>query len=181
LVVSPADGEVVYVQRSEGGALPVADKRGRRYSLGELTRTPLHEGEAIVIGIAMSFLDVHVNRAPIEGTVRTLRHFAGSFGSLRHPEMVYLNERCTTVIEGLGFDVAVVQIASRLVRQIASFVQEGEAVSRGQRLGVIRFGSQVDLVLPARADLTVSVAPGQRLRAGESVVARVERIGAAPK
>lgn len=173
LIVSPADGIVIYVQTSEGGELPVAAKHGKRYTLQELTRTPLHEREATVVGIAMSFLDVHVNRFPIAGKVAVQKHFAGTFGSLRHKEMVYLNERATTLIEEGGMQIAVVQIASRLVRQIVSFVGEGETGARGQRLGVIRLGSQVDLVLPAREDLSVCVRVGERVRAGESIVARV--------
>jgi len=174
VVVSPADGEVVYVRTSSEGRLPVATKRGKHYELSELTRTPLRERDAVVIGIAMSFLDVHVNRSPIAGRVKIQGHFAGSFGSLRRPEMVFENERATTVIEGSGLEVAVVQIASRLVRQIAAFVQTGEEVAVGQRIGVIRLGSQVDLVLPASSHLRVTVSPGERVRAGESVVAIVE-------
>lgn len=171
VIVSPADGEVLYVREVRGGVLPVASKRGREYPLEELTRTPLRHRDATVVGIGMSFLDVHVNRAPIGGRIALQRHFAGTFGSLKRPEMVFENERMTTVIEGDGLQVAVVQIASRLVRQIVSLVKEGQDVVLGERMGVIRFGSQVDLVLPARPELRVVVHPGMHLRAGESVVA----------
>jgi phosphatidylserine decarboxylase len=171
LVVSPADGEVLYVRQSQDGALPVSTKKGRSYGLHELTMTPLQTGDAIVIGIGMSFLDVHVNRAPIAGRIAKRQHFPGLFGSLREPEMVFRNERFTTIIESDDWQVVVVQIASRLVRQIASFVQESQEVTRGQRIGVIRLGSQVDLVLPSRADLHVTVRPGDRVTAGESIVA----------
>lgn len=171
LIISPADGEVCYVRRSEHGLLPVSTKHGHDYPLTELTRTSLDSEDAIVIGIAMSFLDVHVNRAPIAGEVTLRRHFPGQFGSLRRPEMAFINERATTVINGDGIQVAMVQIASRLVRQIAGFVREGERVTSGQRVGVIRLGSQVDLVLPLRPDIDIRVAPGQRVRAGETVIA----------
>jgi phosphatidylserine decarboxylase len=171
LVVSPADGEVIYVRRSQDGRLPVATKHGRDYELIELTKTPLRDEEAVVVGIAMSFLDVHINRAPIAGRVRLRRHFPGRFGSLRHTEMTFENERATTIIERPDLEIAVVQIASRLVRQIASFVKVGEDVTAGQRIGVIRLGSQVDVVLPARPGLEIAVAPGDRVRAGESVLA----------
>jgi phosphatidylserine decarboxylase len=177
VVISPADGEVVYVRRSEGGMIPSSTKKGRDYELVELTKTPLKHDDAVVIGIAMSFLDVHVNRAPISGRVRLRQHFPGRFGSLGRPEMVYENERATTVIERDDMEIAMVQIASRLVRQIASYVKVGEQVALGQRVGVIRLGSQVDVVLPARADVLVNVQPGQRVRAGESVLAVV---GTAP-
>jgi phosphatidylserine decarboxylase len=173
VVVSPADGEVVYVRESSGGMLPVATKHGRDYGLVELTKTPLDTEEAVVVGIAMSFLDVHVNRSPIAGRVKLRKHFPGRFGSLGKPRMVFENERATTVIEGPGLEVAVVQIASRLVRQIASFVRVDEDLALGQRIGVIRLGSQVDVVLPKRAELEVIVGPGDRIRAGESVLAEL--------
>jgi len=170
-VVSPADGVVVYVRRSRGGILPVSTKQGHHYQLVELTKTPLNSEEAIVIGIGMSFTDVHVNRAPINGMVTLQRHFPGRFGSLGRPEMVFENERATTVIERDGLQVAVVQIASRLVRKIFAYVSRGQYVSLGQRIGVILLGSQVDLVLADRGNLRITVQEGQRVRAGESVVA----------
>lgn len=171
VIVSPADGEVVYVRESEGGMLPVASKHGRDYELVELTKTPLRSNDVIVVGIAMSFLDVHVNRSPIAGKVKLRKHFSGLFGSLGKPRMVFENERATTVIERADMEIAVVQIASRLVRQIAGFVKVDEEVELGQRIGVIRLGSQVDVVVPKQAGLEVSVRPGQRIRAGETVLA----------
>ena len=178
VVVSPADGEVVYVRQSAGGRLPVSTKHGRDHALDELTKTPLALGEAVVVGIALSFLDVHVNRAPVAGRVASQRHHKGVFRSLKRPESVFENERATTVIERDGRQVAVVLIASRLVRRIVTFVQEGDEIACGQRIGAIRFGSQVDLVLPSNLGLELCVEVGDRLRAGESVVAVVpERRG----
>lgn len=179
VIVSPADGVVIYVRESTGGLLPVSDKHGNRYPLVELTRTPLHSEDAVVIGIAMNFADVHINRAPLDGKVIFRRHFPGRFGSLRKQEMVFENERATTVIEGRGLQVAVVQIASRLVRQIALFLREGEDVALGQRLGVIRLGSQVDVVVPARPDLRITTRIGERVRAGESIIGVLEPMPAA--
>lgn len=176
-IVSPADGTVLYVHHSSNGELPVATKHGRNYTLRELTGTPLQIQSAIVIGIGMSFLDVHVNRAPIAGRIASLRRFPGLFGSLRDPHMIFANERVTTVIENGDFQVAVVQIASRLVRQIASFVNEGQEVSLGQRIGVIRLGSQVDLVLPAVEGLRVTVRPGEHVTAGESILGIIDGRG----
>lgn len=173
VIVSPADGVVIYVRKSADGVLPVSTKKGRDYKLVELTKTPLGSGNAFVIGISMSFLDVHVNRVPYSGRVAFRKHFHGLFGSLRVPEMVFENERATTVIEKEGFEVAIVQIASRLVRQIAVFVREGQEVALGDRMGVIRLGSQVDLVLTAREQLKIVVKPGDRVRAGESIVAEL--------
>src|SRR5881396_1098408 len=171
VVVSPADGEVIYIRRSHAGMLPVSKKHGHSYTLTELTKTTLHSDDTVVIGISMNFSDVHVNRAPIEGRVTFHRHFPGRFGSLRKPEMVFENERATTVIErDEQLQIAVVQIASRLVRQIATFVREGQDVELGQRIGAIRFGSQVDLVLPICQDLKIRVQPGELVKAGQSVI-----------
>jgi phosphatidylserine decarboxylase len=176
VIVSPADGEVIYVRDSRGGRLPVATKHGLDCALQELTKTPLQCEDAAVIGISMSFLDVHVNRAPIAGRVTLQRHFPGRFGSLRRADMVFENERTTTIIEQGALQVAVVQIASRLVRQIVSFVSEGQAVALGQRIGMIRLGSQVDIVLPARPDVRVTVQPGERVWAGMSILAVLDSI-----
>jgi phosphatidylserine decarboxylase len=173
IVVSPAEGRIIYVKRSADGQIPVSEKLGRSHRLDELVRTPLDVGEAIIIGIALSFLDVHVNRAPVEARVLAQRRFPGPFRSLKDPSAVFVNERATTLLEHRGTQLAVVLIASRLVRRIISFVKEGDDVAIGQRIGAIRFGSQVDLVLPARGDVEVLVTPGQRVRAGETIVARL--------
>ena len=176
-IVSPADGVVLYIRTSSEGMLPVSTKHGRDQPLVELTKTPLRGRDAVVIGIGMSFTDVHVNRAPISGKVSLHCHFPGRFGSLRHPEMVFENERATTIIEQKDFQVAVVQIASRLVRKIVAFISAGDSVALGQRIGVIRFGSQVDLVLPARPELKLTVKENERVRAGESIVAVLKPSG----
>jgi len=173
VVVSPADGLVVYVHRSERGELPVSTKHGRRFRLDELVRTPLQDNDAVVVGIALSFLDVHINRAPIAGAVQVQRRYPGRFASLKEPAAVYTNERATTLLERPGLQVAVVLIASRLVRRIVSYVREGDDVAVGQRIGAIRFGSQVDVVLPDSQDVQVLVEPGERVWAGESVIAEV--------
>jgi phosphatidylserine decarboxylase len=171
VIVSPADGKVIYVHQSRDGILPLSNKYGQAYPLHELTKTPFCTQKALVIGISMNFLDVHVNRAPIAGHITFHRHFPGRFGSLRRPEMVFENERATTIIEQGELRVAVVQIASRLVHQIATFVPEGQDVTLGQRIGMIRFGSQVDLVLPAQQGLKLLVQPGEQVKAGQSIIA----------
>ena len=170
-IISPADGKIIYVRESREGMLPISTKYGQEYPLQELTKTPFYSQEAVVIGISMSFLDVHINRAPIAGRIILHRHFPGRFGSLRRPEMVFENERATTIIQQGELQVAVVQIASRLVRQIVGFVDEDQDVTLGQRIGIIRFGSQVDLVLPACQDLKLMVQIGEQVKAGQSIIA----------
>jgi len=175
-ILSPADGEVVYVRDAPGGMLPVSSKLGRDYALQELTKTPLASEDNVVVGIALNFLDVHVNRAPIRGRAVVQRHFPGRFGSLRRPEMVFENERATLVLARDDLQVAVVMIASRLVRRIVTFVREGDDVAAGQRIGVIRFGSQVDVVLPLRDELAVLVEAGDRVIAGQTAIAELRPV-----
>ena len=171
VLVSPADGEVIYVTESRRGLLPTAVKSGRRYRLDDLIKTSLRTADATVIGIALNLLDVHVNRAPIAGRVVSRRRHGGSFRSLRRLENVFENERVTIVIDNSRFEVALVLIASRLVRRIVAFVREGDTVALGQRIGAIRFGSQVDVVVPHMSGLKVLARTGERVVAGESVLA----------
>jgi phosphatidylserine decarboxylase len=173
VIMSPADGRVIYVKPVQPGEVPIASKRGNAYLLQELRGTLLSDRGALAIGISMNLSDVHVNRAPIAGRVHFVKHVNGSFGSLGKPEMVHANERVTTVIGTEDLQIALVQIASRLVRRIVTFVSEGDELRLGQRIGAIRFGSQVDLLLPARTDMTLAVQVGDQVVAGRTIVAVV--------
>ena len=177
-IISPADGKIIYIREAKDGVLPVSTKHGHNYTLHELTKTPFYADDVYVIGISMSFLDVHVNRAPIAGRVTRQQHFPGHFNSLRLTAAEFENERATTIFEQDGFQIAAVQIASHLVRQIVSFVKEGQPLTMGQRYSKIRFGSQVDLVLPARTDVKIAVHPGDIVKAGESILATFSPAGA---
>ena len=170
-IVSPADGVVIYLKTIPPGEVPVADKRGRASLLRELQGTSLCGSGAVAIGISMNLADVHVNRAPIAGHVRLVKRVHGTFGSLRKPEMVASNERVTTVIGTEDLEIAIVQIASRLVRRIVTFVSEGDESRLGQRIGAIRFGSQVDLLIPLGKDIRLAVGVGDRLVAGRTIIA----------
>jgi len=172
-ILSPADGTVAYLRRLTPGAVLQAEKKGRAMGLTELQETPLAREELWQIGISMVFTDVHVNRAPIAGRIVMVRRRPGLFLSLRRQEAASANERQTVVLERDGVPVAVVQIASRLVRRIRAFVGEGEQVERGQRIGAITFGSQVDLFVPLRLCPKVLVAPGQHVTAGQTAVGRL--------
>jgi phosphatidylserine decarboxylase len=173
LVVSPADGTVIYVRRLEAGEPLRSDKNNASLiTLDEVRDTAMATEPLWQVGISMVFTDVHVNRAPIEGKVTLVRHTPGKFLSLRRPEALGRNERQTLLIERGAMRVMLVQIASRLVRQIVAYVKEGETVKRGQRVGIIKFGSQVDLFIPADRVKPPCVAVGQKLIAGVTVVTR---------
>ncbi len=171
VIVSPADGGVLYIKTIDKGEVPSSQKKGRKFKLKELTKTDLLADGSYLIGIGMNLLNVHVNRAPIRGEVIQLKHIEGNFLSLKQDKAIISNERCTTVISNGEFKIAVVQIASRLVRRIVSYLQEGEVVEPGQRIGMIKFGSQVDLVLPKFEGLKIVVTPGDEVLAGVSVIA----------
>ena len=172
-ILSPADGKVIYVRGIEKGSIPYAGKKGTKFSLNDFTQSDVLPLEGYLIGISMNFLDVHVNRAPIDGKVSLIRHIRGGFASLKRKEAMIQNERALTVIDNGHFKIGVVQIASRLVRKIVLYLREGNEIRRGERMGMIRFGSQVDLILPNLPFLQMEVNPGEEVKAGLSIVARI--------
>jgi len=151
LIVSPADGKVVLV-----------DEVREDKFLGRPAKR---------VGIFMNVLDVHVNRAPVAGTVVVTNHQAGRFKVASRPDAGQVNEQQATLLEAEeGRQVLVVQIAGLLARRIIPYVSPGQKLARGERLGMICFGSRVDLYLPPEAELLVKV--GDRVQAGSSVLAR---------
>jgi len=172
-ILSPADGKVIYVKRIEKGVVPYSEKKGRKFSLGDFIKSDVLPMEGYLIGISMNFLDIHVNRVPNDGKVAVIRHIKGRFVSLKKEEAVILNERALTVIDNGHFKVGVIQIASRLVRQIILYLREGQEIRRGERMGMIRFGSQVDLILPCSPSLNIEINPGEHVKAGISIVAKI--------
>lgn len=172
VVVSAADGKVVYVRDVDEGSAPMVTKQGKDYCLTELMGTSLIANSVYVIGVEMTYLDVHVTRCPVDGQVKFQKHIEGKFMSLRKDEAPFMNERLTTVIENEYLPVAIVQVASRLVRCVESHLHLDEKVSIGRRLGMIKFGSLVAIVLPKRDNLKILVKNGDRVKAGESILAR---------
>jgi phosphatidylserine decarboxylase len=151
LVVSPADGRVV----------AVVEEREERVLGAMATR----------VSIFMSPLDVHVNRNPVSGTVALVRHTAGKFRAAFADKASLDNERNAVVLESGGRRYLMVQIAGALARRIVCRVRPGDRVQRGERFGMIMFGSRVDLFLPAGVEPVVR--RGDRVRAGTSVIAEM--------
>ncbi len=172
VILSPADGRVVYVNKVEKGSSLVSTKGERRFELNEITTTDLLGDMAYLIGVDMNVLNVHVNRSPIGGKIILQKHIGGKFLSLRRPESDVLNERVTTVIDNGTFRIGVIQIASRLVRRIVSYVKEGDSLEIGQRIGSITFGSQVDVAIPELENLRIETKSGDEVKAGISIMAR---------
>lgn len=169
-VVCPADGNVIYITKVEAGEVPVTIK-GNRYSrLEELTKTDLLDKPCWLVGINMTPFDVHKNCAPIDGKIILNQHYDGKFLSLKEANALSENERNTYVIGNDDVKIGIVQIASRLVRRIDSYVKEGAGVKTGDWLGMIRFGSQVDVILPL--DYEINVALEEQTYAGTTILAK---------
>jgi phosphatidylserine decarboxylase len=149
LAVSPADGKVI-----------------RLHSMPD----PFNGEPRPCISIFMNVLNVHVNRSPVTATVKAVAYFPGSFVNASRDKASTDNERCAYSLESKDGTFSVVQIAGLIARRIVCRVDEGDTLQRGQRIGLIRFGSRVDLYLPDGYIWTVRV--GDRVTAGESVLAR---------
>ena len=159
LIVAPADGLITMIARVG----PPPELRGA---------DGLTDGEFTRVSIFMSVFDVHINRAPITGRVRRIAYVPGKFVNADLDKASEDNERQYFLIEGSdGLKIAMTQIAGLVARRILSFVREGDVVEAGQRIGLIRFGSRVDVYLPAGTSPKVLL--GQRTIAGETVLAEI--------
>jgi phosphatidylserine decarboxylase len=168
-IVSPADGNVIYIKKIEAGETPIAIKNGKLNTISELTKSDLLQSPCWLIGINMTPWDVHKNCAPVDGKITLNQHTPGEFLSLKNFDAITQNERNTYVIENEKVKLGVVQIASKGVRRIDSYVKQGDNVKRGEWLGMIRFGSQVDIILPYHCDVKLKL--GQQTYAAKTVIA----------
>jgi phosphatidylserine decarboxylase len=189
-LVSPADGTVVYARKVGPGEPVVVIKEGVAATVRDIVREEVDQPK-LVIGIFMSPFDVHYNRVPLEGSVEFVRRHPALGENLFMTEMhwrsllhlpplhagsmhIVQNERLVTRFKGAlaGAPLAyyVVQIGARTVNGIDSYVAPGKPVERGAVFGMIRVGSQVDLVVPWREGMRVAVRPGERVRAGETIL-----------
>lgn len=171
IIIAPADGTIKYVKPIEEGSIPLSVKGKEQVPLSPVLLDILPRKQGYLIGISMTFLDVHVTRAPIEGTVTHSEHINGSFLSLKKPDAPFRNERVIQVIRNGRLSVALIHIASRLVRRIEPYIKKDDQLRLGQRIGIIKFGSQVDVVLPAEENLRIEVSVGDRVFAGVTIVA----------
>ena len=149
-MISPADGKVILIE--------------------EIFDDTYLQRQAIKISIFMNIFNVHVNRIPVDGTVNEIVYKPGQFYSADSEKGALLNERCGVVMKLQGGQrMAFVQVAGLVARRIVNWLEPNDRVQRGQRFGLIRFGSRVDLYLPV--DSSVKVKIGQKVRAGETVIA----------
>ncbi len=144
MLVSPGDGKVTDVAPAEGG------RRTR-------------------ISIFLSVFDVHVNRSPIAGTIREVRYQKGKFMNAMNSACADLNEQNIVTVEGEGHTVVFKQIAGLIARRIVFTKKVGDEVERGERVGLIKFGSRVDVLLDSSAEVRIRV--GDRVKGGATVLA----------
>jgi len=149
-IVSPADGKVVFADRTE--------------------TNPYLEGTCLKISVFMSVFNVHVNRVPYSGIIKELRYHPGKFFSANLDKASAENEHNAVVLTGEnGKEICFVQIAGLIARRIICQIQEGDTVVRGQKFGLICFGSRLDVYLPPDVNLNVRV--GDKVSAGSSILA----------
>jgi len=146
LIVSPADGLVT-----------------------ETVSIATPDGPRQRISIFLSVFDVHVNRSPIGGLITGVRYQKGKYLNAMNPTCAECNEQNIVTVRGEGMEITFKQIAGLLARRIVFTLREGDRLERGQRVGMIKFGSRTDIIFPAEAELRVKT--GQRVKGGATVLA----------
>jgi len=148
-VISPADGEIIKIEN--------------------VVENDFLEGPAQKISVFMNVFNVHVNRIPYTGTVGTIEYNKGKFFSANLDKASELNERNSVLIKtDDGEKILTVQIAGLIARRIECWVKEGMHVRKGERFGLIRFGSRLEVFLPS--DAIISIRVGDKVRAGETLI-----------
>ncbi len=151
-VLSPADGRIVAVEK---------------------VNDPYLDREAVKVSVFMNVFNVHSNRSPVDGEVKGIWYFPGKFVNADLDKASLENERNAVWIRTPdGIDVTSVQVAGLIARRILCYVKEGQQLARGQRYGFIRFGSRVDVYLPA--DTRIKVGIGDKVYATESILAELK-------
>jgi phosphatidylserine decarboxylase len=150
IVVSPADGKVMHAGPARAEEAP--------------------PGEWLQVTVFLSVLDVHINRSPVSGRVTRVDYVPGSFRAAFHRE-AYRNEHSEIWVDHQGIMIVFRQVVGVLARRVVCRIKEGEELARGQRIGLMKFGSRMDVFVPTSAVLAVSA--GDRVVAAETVLARL--------
>ncbi len=151
LIYAPADGQVVVIEEAE--------------------ETEYFNSKRLQVSIFMSPLNVHVNRNPLSGEVRYLKHHPGKYLVAWHPKSSTENERTTVVIKNGQTEVLLRQIAGAMAKRIRNYLSIGDRITQGSEMGFIKFGSRVDLFLPLDAEVKVNI--GDKVKGNKTVIARI--------
>jgi len=163
-IVSPADGKIVNIMEIKSSEIKI--KKG---FIGKIHALSSDIGDrCYLISIFMSLFNVHINRAPIEGEVLSVKHTKGSFFMAFDIEKSLCNEKNEIIMKTKIGKIKIIQIAGFLVRRIECFVKENQKVNKGNKIGRIVFGSQVSLIIPAASKLKVK--QGDRVKVGETIL-----------
>jgi phosphatidylserine decarboxylase len=157
-----------------GAVVAVCD--GRVSSIHDVAHYDGFDGPATCVRVFMSVFDVHLNRTPCHGRVAKISEQPGKFGNTLNPQSIEDNQSVTTLLvhPAKGHPVAAVrQVAGMLARTIHNALRTGQIVQRGQRMGIIKLGSTTEIYLPAALSPDVQISPGQRVYAGQTVLATV--------
>jgi len=165
LIVAPADGRILKGKIDRVKIVQYEDP------LMEYILSP--GGKGILVSTFMSPFDVHVNRAPISGTIVKTEHYSGKF-KIAMGNVLTENEKNLIVIDSEYGKVGVIQIAGFVARRIVQYVEVGDQVQTGDRLGMIRFGSRVDLIIPYE-NTKLMVTEGEKPTAGETIIAQMHK------
>lgn len=152
-----------------GEGLVIAPADGRVVAIAQVEEPTFLKSRARRVSVFMNFFDVHVNRHPVDGSVQYRDYRPGKFLNATRDKASIDNEQTSLGVQGPRRPVLVRQIAGLIARRIVTDAHVGDVVRQGERLGIIRFGSRVDTILPLDAKITVSV--GERTRAGVTVIA----------
>lgn len=166
-IVSPADGKVIIILKTKKSKAMI--NKGFLGKIEILTKDIAKE--CCVISIFMSPFDVHVNRAPIEGKIESIRHEKGKYFAAFNPEKSWMNEKNEIIIKNKKIGkVKLIQIAGFLARRIICSVNKNEKVNKGQRIGKIVLGSQITLILPSKK-VKIKIKDNHKVIAGQSIIA----------
>ena len=158
----------------EGDNLILSAADGKIVSIANIERDEHLESAAIQVSTFLSPLDVHVNRNPLSGVIEFVKWHRGYFHAAFMAAASTENEQSIIAIRHGETRILVKQIAGILARRIICYLNAGDAVKKGEKFGLIRFGSRVDLILPANTELRVKV--GDRVRAGETIIGAIDDV-----
>jgi len=164
-ITAPADGKVISVIDTTKSSIKI--KKGLFGKIKTLTKDI--SGQCYVISIFMSPLEVHINRSPIDGIVKSIKYTRGRFFKAYDFENSMLNEKNEIIIQNKKLRIKVIQIAGFLARRIKCYVKKNQKVNKGQKIGMISIGSQTTLILPRLVDLQVKI--NNKVKAGETIIA----------